>query len=296
MVIGSFLLICAIAIITTGVECQKLVDLTGFHKGAYPPMDKIPPVDPTILAKYDLSKVPNYPPRERDRTTGDLLCPTTKGVWGLSFDDGPGPYTTGLLDFLDAVSVKVSMLTGVSTEQIVMEMHYSVLAIEQVTGTRPKYARPPLGDSDDRVRAIFAAMNLTCVIWDRDTYDWTSNDPSRHFQPQWITNNFTQWISAAENETTGHISLEHDLVPIAATEAPAALKLLLRAGFRVQSPAECIGDMRPYTNQSLVIPNSLVKGATGIGLMPTSGANRASSITISFVSAVFLVFHIAFIW
>ncbi|TPX38065.1 hypothetical protein SmJEL517_g00086 [Synchytrium microbalum] len=338
---GFFILLASISI----GNCQTVVSTNIFKQG-FPPMDVIPPVDPAILALYDLSRVPNYPLKTLNTTTNNTICPASNvscdfNCFGCTRstdiricpNDGPGPYTTGLLDFLDSVNVKTMffaigsrvserpditlrefqtghvlaahtwshpgslsqlskstmMLTGVPTEQIVMEMHYSVLAIEKVTGTRPKYARFPLGDADDRVRAIFIAMNLTSIMWDRDTSDWTSNDPSYHFQPQWIPNNFTDWIAASGNDTNGHISLEHDLFPISATEAPQSLNLLLKAGFHVESPAECIGDMRPYTNQSIVIPQSMVKGSTGVGLgqPATSGtSNRRSSSLGSVMSII----------
>lgn len=105
----------------------------------------------------------------------------------------------------------------------------------------------------------------------------TSNNPATHFQPNWIPQNFTQWVSTLPNDTNGHISLEHDLFPISATQAPNAIRVLLNAGYKIQSPVECNGDMRPYLNQSLVIPQSMVKNSTGIGLghwVGTSGAGR----------------------
>lgn len=37
-------------------------------------------------------------------------------------------------------------LTTLSTEQIVAELQHTILAIEQVIGTRPTYMRPPFGD------------------------------------------------------------------------------------------------------------------------------------------------------
>ncbi len=42
-------------------------------------------------------------------------------------------------------------------------------AIELVIGQRPLYARPPFGDVDDRVRAVFTAMNLKNLVWTHDT-------------------------------------------------------------------------------------------------------------------------------
>ena len=101
----------------------------------------------------------------------------------------------------------------------------------------------------------------------------TSNDPAVHFQPQWIPNNFSRWVTTLPNDTTGHISLEHDLFPISATQAPNAIKILLQAGYKIQSPVECNGDMRPYVNQSLIIPHSQVQNDTGVGLAEYLASN-----------------------
>ena len=53
------------------------------------------------------------------------------------------------------------MLTSLTTEQIVMEMHYSILAIEKVIGTRPRYARYPLGDAGN----LYALIRDIHIHW-----------------------------------------------------------------------------------------------------------------------------------
>lgn len=68
-------------------------------------------------------------------------------------------------------------MTTQSNDQIVAEMEWTIQAIEIVTGARPKFARPPYGDIDDRVRGVIKSMGMEPLLWDRDTHDWTINTP-----------------------------------------------------------------------------------------------------------------------
>ncbi|ORX75685.1 glycoside hydrolase/deacetylase, partial [Basidiobolus meristosporus CBS 931.73] len=114
-----------------------------------------------------------------------------KGEWALSFDDGPEESTSELLDILDAAKVKVTLLMigsqvvkfpqivkraydaghliaqhtwshphlmTLSNEQIVAELRATEDAIFNVTGVKTAYIRPPFGEADDRVKAVFKAM------------------------------------------------------------------------------------------------------------------------------------------
>lgn len=118
---------------------------------------------------------------------------------------GPSPYTPALLDYLQSKDIRATFftvgsrvkqypstllrafqeghqigvhtwshraLTTLSTPQVVAELHTTVMAIEQVIGTKPLYMRPPFGDLDDRIRDICAAMNLIPVMWDFDSGDF----------------------------------------------------------------------------------------------------------------------------
>ncbi|KAK8844049.1 hypothetical protein IAR55_006843 [Kwoniella newhampshirensis] len=188
----------------------------------YPPLDMLPPTNsPEVqgwLSTIDFSKVPTY-----NVTTGDCAtdpgaisdgrcwwtcggctretditeCPD-KFTWGLSFDDGPSPYTPLLIDYLADNNIKTTFflvgsrvlsrpemvqteymhghqlsvhtwshpaLTTLTNEQIVAELGWTMKVIRDVTGVTPNTFRPPYGDIDDRVRAIAAQMGLTPIIW-----------------------------------------------------------------------------------------------------------------------------------
>jgi peptidoglycan/xylan/chitin deacetylase (PgdA/CDA1 family) len=112
------------------------------------------------------------------RSSDITACPD-KNVWGLSFDDGPGFYTTNLLKYLDDQGLKATffvvgsravtfpqvlreeymsghqiavhtwshpMLTTLTDEQIVAELGWSKKIIKDLLGVTPTMMRPPYGD------------------------------------------------------------------------------------------------------------------------------------------------------
>ena len=180
--------------------------------------------------------------RETDITT----CPD-KATWGLSFDDGPSPYTPDLLNYLDAANIKSTFfvvgsraisrpeilqaeymgghqlsvhtwshptLTTLTNDQIIAELGWTREAIKQITGVTPNTMRPPYGDIDDRVRAIALGLGLTPIIWTSanggtfDTNDW--HIPSGLSSVE-VLNSFDRILDTADTLTTGFIVLAHDL-------------------------------------------------------------------------------------
>lgn len=180
------------------------------------------------------------------RDTDVVTCPD-KMTWGLTYDDGPSPYTTDLLNYLNANDLKTTFfivgsraisrpdilqaeyaslhqladhtwshpyLTTLTNDQIIAELGWTRKAIKDITGVTPLYMRPPYGDMDDRVRAICKAMNLTPVMWSNvstnyfDTDDW--HIPAG-YPAAGVIDKFEQILNNASNLDTGFIVLEHDL-------------------------------------------------------------------------------------
>ena len=112
--------------------------------------------------------------RETDVTT----CPT-KDTWGLTYDDGPSPYSPNLLDYLQQVDLLATFfvvgsrcisyphilqneytnghqigvhtwshtaLTTQTNEQIIAELGWTKKIIKDVLGVTPTTMRPPYGD------------------------------------------------------------------------------------------------------------------------------------------------------
>jgi peptidoglycan/xylan/chitin deacetylase (PgdA/CDA1 family) len=182
------------------------------------------------------------------RETDVTACPT-KYTWGVSFDDGPGPYTGELLKYLDEKSVKATffvvgsrvierpailieeymsgheisvhtwshrLLTTLTNEQIVAELGFTREAIKQVLGVTPTTMRPPQGDIDDRVRAISLAMGLVPIMWTStptagkfDTNDWQVAAGLVTGEQSYQT--FQSILGNASLLDTGFIVLQHDI-------------------------------------------------------------------------------------
>lgn len=179
-----------------------------------------------------------------------VTCPD-KLTWGLSFDDGPAPYTPKVLKYLSDKALSATFfivgsrvmerpdilraeymaghhiavhtwshavpLTALTNEQIVAELGWSRQAIREVTGVSPLYMRPPWGDIDNRVRAISLAMGMRPIIWTRNPKTGEQFDTNDWKVPGGVvsgTESFQQFQNILTNATeldTGFIVLQHDL-------------------------------------------------------------------------------------
>ncbi|EED81500.1 candidate polysaccharide deacetylase from carbohydrate esterase family CE4 [Postia placenta Mad-698-R] len=182
--------------------------------------------------------------RQSDITT----CPA-KNTWGLTYDDGPSPYTPDLMAYLEAHDMRSTFfvvgsraisrpamlqdeymmgnqiavhtwshpyMTTKTNEEIIAEFGWTKKIIKDALGVTPLYWRPPYGDIDDRVRAIGMAMNLIPILWTRisatQTFDTGDYDIAGGLTTS--TQVLNNWDSIMNNSTkidTGFIVLEHDL-------------------------------------------------------------------------------------
>ncbi|MCO5585407.1 hypothetical protein L7F22_039340 [Adiantum nelumboides] len=239
----------------------------------FPALDKSPdpnlPLSQEFIKKYDLSSVPNIPITDgtcsgqfganaaanRYWTCGGHTAPSDitacpdKNHWGLSYDDGPSPYTPQLLDYLESQNLKTTFfivgsralsrqdllryeymnghqlsvhtwshpaLTTQTNQQILLELAWTMEVIRQVTGVTPVTMRPPYGDIDDRVRAICKILGLTPIMWTStsDTMTYDTNDwriGAGQVSAASVVGNFTQILNNSATLNTGYIVLEHDL-------------------------------------------------------------------------------------
>jgi len=184
------------------------------------------------------------------RDTDIVACPD-KLTWGVSFDDGPAPYTQYLLDYLTEKDLTATFfvvgsrvverpdllieeymngheisvhtwshraLTTLTNEQIVAELGWTRKAIKDVLGVTPTTMRPPYGDIDDRVRAIALAMGMVPIIWTSsptgpfDTNDWRV--AGGQVNGTYSFDTFEAILGNATVLDTGFIVLQHDLFEI----------------------------------------------------------------------------------
>ncbi|KAG8741471.1 chitin deacetylase [Ceratobasidium sp. 414] len=248
------------------------------------------------------------------RETDVSTCPD-KMTWGLTFDDGPSPYTPKVLNYLEDKKIKATFyvigsnvvdkpatlqatylagheialhtwshraLTTLSNQEIIAELGWNRKAIKDVTGISPKTMRPPYGDIDDRVRAICKAMNLVPVLWTTqgelqyDSNDWRVNDGSAS-GPK-LLSDFNSLLDRASSLSTGFVSLQHDLY---AQTVNMAVGYFLPAGvshnppFKLQSVNQCL--KKPLSDAYLETSSSSSGGnSTGSGASGTASRTSAS--------------------
>ncbi|KAG8958294.1 chitin deacetylase [Tulasnella sp. 419] len=189
----------------------------------YPALDVVPAVDsPEVkqwLSEIDLTKVPNLsttvdgscasdPAAAADtsrcwwtcggcmRETDISVCPN-KMDWGVSYDDGPSPYTPKLLNFLHEKDLRATFfvvgsrvvsrpamlqteymsgheisihtwshrpLTTLTNEQIVAELGWTRKAIKDVIGVSPNTMRPPVSVTT-RLFNLLGLTYLNLSVW-----------------------------------------------------------------------------------------------------------------------------------
>ncbi|MBP5158934.1 MAG: polysaccharide deacetylase family protein [Lachnospiraceae bacterium] len=176
----------------------------------------------------------------------------------LTFDDGPGSYTEGLLDFLKDKPVKVTFfligqqvksyskivkrmlkeghevgnhsythaqLTKLSKDGIKNELEKTRKAIHDATGSYPTVMRPPYGSKNDTVLSV---LDVPCIIWNIDTLDWKYRDADRNVQ---------QLLGGAKD---GNIILMHDVHKTSVEGAKRAIPQLLDKGIEFVTVTELI--------------------------------------------------------
>ncbi|WP_409300256.1 polysaccharide deacetylase family protein [Peribacillus sp. SCS-155] len=170
-----------------------------------------------------------------DSTDSNVLTtvdsPQKKSV-ALTFDDGPSKVLPQILDVLQAENIPAAFfwqsrllhrkrpwervlseghqigthsmkhrnLTALSYEEQYQDIANSIKSIEDITGQKVKYFRPPFGQFNNDTILAAKALNITPVMWKISSMDWELKcDPQ-----QIITN-------VIENLEEGAIILLHEL-------------------------------------------------------------------------------------
>ncbi|GJJ68093.1 chitin deacetylase [Entomortierella parvispora] len=313
-----------------------LPPFNGTFANPYPPQFTIAATNTPLVAQWlkelNMTAVPNFPvvpftaggdpsnPKaipadacdwtETNCINKDIIqCP--KGVWGLTYDDGPTEFSEQLYNALDKTDQKATLFyigsnvlqnwqaarracgaghqiavhtwshhpsTSLTNEQFVAEIKYTELAIKELCGFTPTYFRPPYGDIDNRIRGLLTQMGYTSVIWDLDTNDWMMAPGGQRTMAQ-VDQAFDQWIAAAPKDTTGHICLEHELYQNTVDAAIANLPRLQQT-WKTMPVSACVNDPHPYKehNITLATMNGAVAGVNNnpnstTGTNTTGGSN-----------------------
>ncbi len=145
--------------------------------------------------------VPSY------RDLGDLGGPEG-AAYALTFDDGPEePWTGGVLDVLEAAGAPATFfvlgsriagreaalrrmvdlgchvevhswvhtsMTAQPPAEVTADVRRTADLIEEVTGRRPRYVRPPYGHANAEVLDRIRSTGMTPAFWTVDAEDWTT--------------------------------------------------------------------------------------------------------------------------
>lgn len=140
---------------------------------------------------------------------GRADCRKAKCI-ALTFDAGPGKDTPQLLDILKEKKVHATffllgkhhvlkhpdtvrriqdeghevanhtwthkILTDEEPDAIRAELEKTQVAIEKVTGKKPRLMRPPQGRTDDKVSEVSKELGLSQVLWSATAKDYATND------------------------------------------------------------------------------------------------------------------------
>ncbi|GAA5894606.1 hypothetical protein JCM6882_004860 [Rhodosporidiobolus microsporus] len=184
-----------------------------------------------------------------------------------------------------------SSLTTLTNEEIVAELGWTKKVLYDITGVTPNTMRPPYGDIDDRVRYIALQMGLRPIIWTQvgdqqfDTRDWQIGGGVVS-APEVYSNFETFLDSASEDLSTGFIVLAHDLYQQSVDLAVDYIlpKVINEGKLNFKTIAQCLGEdlAQSYieTSDNSTVPvqtTATVAGATGVGFVPSIGAQYAET-------------------
>ena len=170
----------------------------------------------------------------------DNLDNSDKKFIAFTFDDGPGKYTSELIDTLELNNSSATFfmlgnrmkyntdivkkvynsnseigthtyshkrLTSLSNDEIYNEINSSEIIFNDITGDHLKYLRPPYGSYNDHIKGL----GYNIILWNIDPKDWLTHDSKKIYN------------SVLNNACDGCIVLMHDIYP----ETIEAVKMLI---------------------------------------------------------------------
>ncbi|WP_433415612.1 polysaccharide deacetylase family protein [Microtetraspora malaysiensis] len=200
------------------------------------------------------------PPQPRHISCAHVKCVA------LTFDDGPGNYTSHVLDVLAKHYARATFflvgemihkedqpvlrrmvaeghelgnhtwdhrdLTSLSDAALKHEVVSTERLVKEVTGVRMHALRPPYGATDRRVAGEAKRLGLGQVLWAVDTLDWRDRVPKL----------VVQRSTAAK---PGQIVLMHDIHKTTVEALPRLLNVFDKKGFTYVTVSELFGDLKP---------------------------------------------------
>lgn len=244
-----------------------------------PELDGVAPVEPTPLDSHPVRPVtpPTVKTSSKVTATGFKAKlvrgnPDVKEI-ALTFDDGPHDgYTQQLIRVLKEFNVPATFfligrnvekspelaklaldngfelanhtfthtrLVSLTDEQIKQEIVKGADAIEEATGVRPTFFRPPGGEYDARVEKIAQSLGVTMVLWTADAGDFTT--PFGNPTPTAIEQKVLRYINS------GGIIIMHDPMPSTLQALPSLITSLRALGYTFVTVSELAQDPKAVT-------------------------------------------------
>jgi len=307
----------------TSAEFIALYNSIDWSKAPDIPVRKLLPSGGLDMAGYDSVNDPacwwstkQCKTPKRPDINPDIYACDEPNVWGLTFDDGPNCSHNAFYDFLAEHNQRASMfyigsnvvnwpygalrgvrdghhiaghtwshkmMTTLTNQEVLAELYYTQKAIKHVTGVTPKHWRPALGDLDDRVRWIATQLDMTAILWNRDTFDWAAN-VLPGVTTQTVDDYYNAYIEMGTNGTyasTGNIVLSHEINNQTMEFFMKHYPAIKDAYTHIVDVATCMNITQPYLEDVIQFPTfeqftqgaSVSPGATS----PKSGASPLQS-------------------
>lgn len=186
----------------------------------------------------------------------------------LTFDDGPNPETTPkLLKILADRNVKATFfmlgeranaapeivknvaagghevanhswshpqLTKISQAAADKQVEDTSNPLEQITGAKPIYLRPPYGAMNPALQAhLNQKYDLSLIFWSVDPLDWKNRDAQAVYD------------QIMRQVHPGAIILAHDIHPTTVAAMPRVIDALIAKGYKIVTVSELIARGRP---------------------------------------------------
>jgi peptidoglycan/xylan/chitin deacetylase (PgdA/CDA1 family) len=194
---------------------------------------------------------------------------TSRGMFAMTWDDGPAQYTSQLLDTLQSKNVKATFhittqyltdpnvqsmiqriagaghLIGLRTEsnwnlfqmtddQIRAGVARQAMVLSSFIGYVPKFIRLPYNGFDDRVLSAVESTGLIATNYNLETYDY-ANDGSK------TLNSVKLALSLLGKGQGSFISIQHDGVQQSVGVTGQVIDQVKAAGYKFVKLDECLG-------------------------------------------------------
>jgi len=197
------------------------------------------------------------------------------GVIALTFDDGPAPATSAILDTLKAKAANATFyvvgdmfngvvgptsrtdlvrrayaeghmigihdtthadLTSLSAAELTSHMTTMKSLIEAAISKTPRYMRCPYGYYNDNVLSVLAAQNLRHTHWTMDPRDWEDRDTAA------TLDKIDRFLNTVTISSPGSIILLHDTYDETAAAVRPIIDKIRAKGLKLVTVAECMND------------------------------------------------------